>query len=202
MTELSRLDSQLENLKSRGVSLSNNTARARLEAHSMHHLAREGDLQRDVMSSYPRPMRARVERMIREGGPEVARIWEENNALAQAMGSKRMMSQRLARQREQEQRYMTRQSTIGQPASGMGGDAMTAFPRFYDPLEYYDLTGLPWNMADEGHRHKLHKWLRLYASTHYLVPTLIDIFTRFPLVGLELESKDKKLTQFYEDQFL
>jgi hypothetical protein len=75
-------------------------------------------------------------------------------------------------------------------------------PRFYDPMEYWDLSGLPWNMADEGHRHKLHKWLRLFYATHYLVPILIDIFTRFPLVGMSLESKDKSLTAFYEDQFL
>jgi hypothetical protein len=63
-------------------------------------------------------------------------------------------------------------------------------------------SGLPWNVADEGHRHKLHKWLRLYYATHYLVPILIDIFTRFPLVGMELKSEDKKLTEFYEDLFL
>jgi hypothetical protein len=37
--------------------------------------------------------------------------------------------------------------------------------------------------------------------THYLVPILIDIFTRFPLVGVELTSKDPKLTQWYEDLF-
>jgi hypothetical protein len=80
-------------------------------------------------------------------------------------------------------------------------DATAAIPRFYDPLEYWDLSGLPWNVADEGHRHKLHKWLRLYYATHYLVPILVDIFTRFPLVGAELECKDPKLKEFYEDLF-
>lgn len=82
------------------------------------------------------------------------------------------------------------------------GDIALAIPRFYDPMEYWDLSGFPWNMADEGHRHKLHKWMRLYYDTHYLIATLIDIFTRFPLGGLELYSKDKKLTAFYEDAFL
>jgi hypothetical protein len=56
-------------------------------------------------------------------------------------------------------------------------------------------------MADEGHRHKLHKWLRLYYATHYLVPILIDIFTRFPLVGMDFYCKDKKLAEFYEELF-
>lgn len=82
-----------------------------------------------------------------------------------------------------------------------GSDVWAAVPRFYDPMEYWDMSGLPWNVADEGHRHKLHKWLRLYYATHYLVPILIDIFTRFPLVGMELYSKDQKLADFYEEVF-
>lgn len=105
---------------------------------------------------------------------------EQNNRLIRAMGTQRTLSKR---------------------ASASGTDITAAIPRFYDPLEYWDLSGLPWNMADEGHRHKLHKWLRLYYATHYLVPILIDIFTRFPLVGMELETKDKSLKAFYEDAF-
>jgi hypothetical protein len=118
--------------------------------------------------------------------PEVQRILKENSALARAMGNKRALSAR-----------MNRQSNV----SAIGGDVMNAIPRFYDPLEYWDLSGLPWNVQDEGHRHKLHKWLRLYYATHYLVPILVDIFTRFPLVGMELDSKDPYITSFYEDLF-
>lgn len=108
---------------------------------------------------------------------------DETKALIKSMGERRAVSHRLA-------------SSLG------GGDTFAAIPRFYDPLEYWDLSGLPWNVADEGHRHKLHKWLRLYYATHYLIPILIDIFTRFPLVGMELKSKDSKLTEFYENLFL
>lgn len=86
--------------------------------------------------------------------------------------------------------------------TGSMSDTVAAIPRFYDPMEYWDLSGLPFNMQDEGHRHKLHKWMRLYYATHPIIPTLVDIFTRFPLSGLELYSQDKKLTQFYEDLFL
>ena len=105
--------------------------------------------------------------------PEVQRIIHENNALSTAMGNKRATSRRFQKQ-----------------ASGVGGDVYNAITRFYHPLEYWDTSGLPWNVEDEGHRHKLHKWLRLYYATHYLVPILVDIFTRFPLVGMELDSKD------------
>lgn len=121
--------------------------------------------------------------------PEVQRIIKENQALSRAMGDKRATSSR-----------MQRQGAVGGMGGG-GGDTANAIPRFYDPLEYWDLSGLPWNVQDEGHRHKLHKWLRLYYATHYLVPILVDIFTRFPLVGMELESKDTKIKEFYEDLF-
>jgi len=123
------------------------------------------------------------------GSKEVKKIEEENAALTRAMGNKRVNSRRLQRT-----------SSIG-GSTPMGGDAYNAVPRFYDPLEYWDLSGLPWNVADEGHRHKLHKWLRLYYATHYLVPCLIDIYTRFPLIGADLECKDKKLESVYEDIF-
>lgn len=116
------------------------------------------------------------------GGASTVRDVQENTAMIRAMGQQRSASARYS--------------------SSSGSDAVGAIPRFYDPMEYWDLSGLPWNMADEGHRHKLHKWLRLFYATHYLVPILIDIFTRFPLVGMNLESKDKKLTEFYEDLFL
>lgn len=123
--------------------------------------------------------------------PEVQRIMQENNALTKAMGSKRALSSR-----------MQRTAVVGGGGSSIGGDVMNAIPRFYDPLEYWDLSGLPWNVADEGHRHKLHKWLRLYYATHYLVPILVDIFTRFPLVGMELQHEDKALKEVYDEMFL
>lgn len=114
--------------------------------------------------------------------PQVASIMRNNQALMSAMGQQRRIS--------------------GMRRTGTNQDVAIAIPRFYDPMEYWDLSGLPWNMADEGHRHKLHKWLRLYYATHRLIPILIDIFTRFPLVGMHFYSKDRKITEFYEEVFL
>lgn len=143
--------------------------------------------------------------------PEVQRILNENSAMVRAMGNKRALSYRGApnsarRESKQETHdrlypLLTGQTKTSMMGSPVGGDVMNAVPRFYDPLEYWDLSGLPWNVADEGHRHKLHKWLRLYYATHYLVPQLVDIFTRFPLIGMELECKDPALVDFYEDLF-
>lgn len=145
--------------------------------------------------------------------PEVMKIMAHNEAMRNAMANSRGLSRSsgfsktgTARAQEQSGRWFSgftpKTSMIGNINGPMGGDVYNAIPRFYDPLEYWDISGLPWNIADEGHRHKLHKWLRLYYATHYLVPILIDIFTRFPLVGMSIESPDPALTAIYEDLFL
>ncbi len=136
-------------------------------------------------------------------------IMAQNQALTSLMAKSRnphgMSRTGSVRRTSQDHRwnqgFTPRTSMLGGGGNALGGDVYNAIPRFYDPLEYWDISGLPWNVADEGHRHKLHKWLRLYYATHYLVPILIDIFTRFPLVGMELESPDQKLTAIYEDIF-
>ena len=125
-----RLDSELKNLQKRGVTLPQNPARAALEANSMHNLAKDRGGLREVISKYS------VGPSVSDtNSTEVGRINRENDAMMRAMGSKRSNMQRVG--------------------SAVGGDVYAAIPRFYDPMEYWDLSGLPWNMADEGHRHKL-----------------------------------------------
>lgn len=43
---------------------------------------------------------------------------------------------------------------------------------------------------------------RLFYATHDLVPLLIDIYSKFPCVGMEFDSKDPLIKEFYEDMFL
>lgn len=43
---------------------------------------------------------------------------------------------------------------------------------------------------------------RLVYMTHPLVPSLIDIYSRFPLLDIEFKHKDQKLAEFYNDLFL
>lgn len=159
------LQKELSELRSAGVTLPRNPHRAMESARQMQQLARDrGSLARDVQAI---DVLDRWSSTMRDGeSPEVATIRRNNQALMSAMGGQRRISS------------MRR--------TGNTQDVAIAIPRFYDPLEYWDLSGLPWNMADEGHRHKLHKWLRLYYATHHLIPILIDIFTRFPLVGMHM----------------
>lgn len=86
-------------------------------------------------------------------------------------------------------------------SSGAGGNVYAAIPRFYHPEEYFRATQIPYNIRDDKQRFELYKWLDLFYRTHWLIPMLVDIFTRFPLVGIELVSPDKQLKHFYEDLF-
>lgn len=170
-----KLDQQVENLRARGYVLPKSAARARMEAHSVHRMAStRGDFDQTVRNA------------VVPGAVNTAQQIDQNNDVARAMGRQRAAS--------------ARRQKIASSTSG-SNDVYAAMPRFYDPIEYWDITGLPWNTADENHRHKLHKWLRLYYATHYLVPSLIDIFTRFPLVGMDLYSKDEKLAEWYRELF-
>ena len=92
-----------------------------------------------------------------------------------------------------------RVGAVGGPA--LGGDVYAALPRFYSPLDYYETSKIPWNIHKDKERFELYKWLDLFYRTHYLIPILVDIFTRFPLVGLEMHSPDDQLKSFYEDLF-
>jgi hypothetical protein len=93
---------------------------------------------------------------------------------------------------------MQRESAFGGP---FGGDAYAMIPRHYTPEDWYRQSNVPYNMQEEKQRLELYKWLDLFYRTHSLIPMMVDIFTRFPLVGVELKSPDRKLTQFYEDLF-
>lgn len=85
--------------------------------------------------------------------------------------------------------------------SGAGGNVYAALPRFYHPEDWFRSSQVPYNIRDDKQRFELYKWLDLFYRTHWLIPMLVDIFTRFPLVGVELFSPDKQLTSFYEDLF-
>jgi intein/homing endonuclease len=182
--------SEIEYLKSRGIALPYSPQGALKTAAEMRRMANTpGDLQNTVSALYG------VSDLYSGNAKGIDHL-KRNNDIAEEMARSRRIGN--GRHMVGSRRYS---QSFGNPGAFMD-DVSLALPRFYDPLEFWDVSGLPWNMEDEGHRHKLHKWLRLYYATHYLVPILIDIFTRFPLVGMRVEDSDKELQDFYESLFL
>ena len=77
-----------------------------------------------------------------------------------------------------------------------------ALPKIREPLQTLKDKGIPFNTADDEELKKIRHWARLFYATHDLVPLLIDIYSRFPVIGMDFNSRDPKITEFYKDMFL
>jgi len=86
--------------------------------------------------------------------------------------------------------------------AAMGTDAQWAWPKLHDPFEYWRERTWWFNMEDPDEQiQKIRDWTRLMYTTHYLVPSLIDIYTRFPLLDIEFTHQDPKIADFYQELF-
>ena len=90
-------------------------------------------------------------------------------------------------------------------ATGMGsGNASVAWPKLRDPFEQFREKA--WWFLKEGEfsqsLKKIREWTRLVYMTHPLIPSLIDIYSRFPLLDIEFKHADQKLADFYNELFL
>lgn len=83
-----------------------------------------------------------------------------------------------------------------------GSNMQIALPKIRQPLGTLADKGIPYNVEDEEELKSIRAWCRLFYATHDLVPLLIDIYSKFPVVGMEFDSKDPLIKKFYEDMFL
>jgi len=87
-------------------------------------------------------------------------------------------------------------------AAASGTDAQWAWPKLHDPFEYWRERTWWFNMEDPDEQiQKIRDWTRLMYTTHYLVPSLIDIYSRFPLLDMEFTHQDPKIVEFYSELF-
>ena len=77
-----------------------------------------------------------------------------------------------------------------------------ALPKMREPLQSLTDKGIPINTSDDKELKKIRQWSRLFYATHDLIPLLIDIYSRFPVIGMDFNSKDAKITEFYKEMFL
>lgn len=90
----------------------------------------------------------------------------------------------------------------GNPGNRSGADISFATGRPRDPLFYWKQNNLPYDFADPDELTKIRLYLRLLYASHSLIGSCVDIYSKFPLLGMELSCKDNKLTEFYTDLFL
>jgi len=87
---------------------------------------------------------------------------------------------------------------VGQGGVGQFSFA-TARPR--DPLFYWRQNNLPYDVAKDEELEKIRAFCRLLYITHPVIASAIDIFSKYPLIGMEMTGKDDELNDFYSDLF-
>jgi hypothetical protein len=90
----------------------------------------------------------------------------------------------------------------GRQFLGGGSNMQIALPKIRQPLGSLVDKGIPHNVENDDELRDIRRWSRLFYATHDLVPLLIDIYSKFPVVGLEFDSKDPLIKKFYEEMFL
>jgi len=88
-------------------------------------------------------------------------------------------------------------------SSGMGGVGQFSFAtqRPRDPLFYWRNNNLPYDVARDEELSKIRAFCRLLYLTHPVIASAIDIFSKYPLIGMELTGKDSDLNDFYSNLF-
>lgn len=83
-----------------------------------------------------------------------------------------------------------------------GGNIQMAIPKVREPMSSFKDKGIPFDTTKPDELKTIRHWARMFYSTHDLIPLLIDIYSKFPLVGLEFTSKDPQIKDFYESMFM
>lgn len=71
----------------------------------------------------------------------------------------------------------------------------------FDPVSAYKMTGIPSNMDDDEERDKIFEWCRFWTAKHHLIPTLIEIFAKFPIIGITHSCKDTEISDYFNNYF-
>jgi hypothetical protein len=99
------------------------------------------------------------------------------------------------------QRLGMRRTAAAGATGSQSANVSFATGRPRDPMFYWRQNNLPFDVTKEEELKKIRQFCRLLYLTHPIVAACIDIFTKFPLQGLEIECKDDQLKDFYSDLF-
>lgn len=87
--------------------------------------------------------------------------------------------------------------------SGSGASALSfATGRPQDPMFYWKQANLPYDIWKAEELVVIRHYARLLYLTHPLIASAIDIFSKYPLQGMEVVCKDDQLVDFYGTHFI
>lgn len=88
-------------------------------------------------------------------------------------------------------------------SNNVGSGALTfATGRPRDPLFYWKQNNLPYELTRADELIRLRAYCRLLYASHPVIASCVDIYTKYPLLGMELRCRDQKITDFYSELFL
>ncbi|MFI0967099.1 hypothetical protein ACH4S8_37795 [Streptomyces sp. NPDC021080] len=103
-----------------------------------------------------------------------------------------------AREMRANRRLRKQASDIGR--SGPSVNFATQRPR--DPLFYWRQNNMPFQFDDPAQMAKMRAYCRLVYASHPVVGSCVDIYSKYPLLGMKMSCKDERLTDFYTQHFL
>lgn len=84
-------------------------------------------------------------------------------------------------------------------SAARSGEIEIATSRPRDPMFYWERNNLPYKIDDEAELSRVRKYCRLLYLTHPVVASAIDIYSKYPLTGMEFVCKDKAVTEFFTE---
>lgn len=93
-------------------------------------------------------------------------------------------------------------SSMRNTGSTRTASTQMALPKVREPMSSLKDKNIPYDTTDAKELIEIRRWARLFYTTHDLIPLLIDIYSKFPLVGMEFTSKDSEIKRFYDDMFM
>ena len=87
--------------------------------------------------------------------------------------------------------------------SAASSSVSMAFTRPTDPMFYWASSNLPYDVGKPGELAKIRNFCRLLYLTHPTIGSVVDVYSTYPLVGMEMVCpKSKELAEFYNELFL
>ncbi|MFH8483066.1 hypothetical protein [Streptomyces sp. NPDC018055] len=99
-------------------------------------------------------------------------------------------------------RRLRKRAAGGGPGGGGGPSVSFATARPRDPLFYWRQNNMPFQFDDPAQMQKMRAYCRLVYASHPIVGSCVDIYSKYPLLGMKMSCKDERLTEFYTQHFL
>lgn len=71
-------------------------------------------------------------------------------------------------------------------------------PKLYDPQLGFVNQSIPFNNEDPAQRKVVRVWCRYWYQHHQIVGPTLDIFATFPIVGLEAQSENQEVADYFK----